>query len=98
MDSLPGFSIPVQTSSETRPAPCTMNTGISSMVNWPECGADPSNADVVNGLELYVLLPCVSAQARHGVASKFYLAPSVTRLERQNGTGVLSAGIFLAIC
>jgi hypothetical protein len=93
MGSPPGFSLPVQTGSEIRPAPCTMNTGIFSKVNWPECGADPSNADVVNGLELYVRLPCVSAQARRGVTSKLYLNESVTSLERQNGTGVLSARI-----
>jgi hypothetical protein len=64
------FSVPAQTSSEDHPASCTMGTGCFLGVKWLGYGVDHppcSTAEVANGLELYLHLPTVPAQALQGV-------------------------------
>jgi hypothetical protein len=55
---------------------CTVGVGCFLLVQWPGCGADYpplSVAMVVNGLELYLCLPSVPADACHGTTFVFSL-------------------------
>jgi hypothetical protein len=47
--------------------PPTIGTGNFSRVKWTQRDANPSSANVANGLKLFVRFPCVSAQTYHGV-------------------------------
>ena len=66
--------MPVQTGPETQPASCTLGPESFPGVKRPGRGADhpPSSCAVTaNGLELYLRLPSVSAEARCGVTFTF---------------------------
>ena len=74
------FSVPFQIGPEAHPASCTMGTGSFQGVKWLGRGADhppPPSAKVANGLELFLRLPSVPAQACYGVPFTSYL-PVIT--------------------
>ena len=72
--------MPVQIGPRAHPVSRTMGTGSLPGVKWLGRGADhppPSSAEVANGLEIYLCLPSVPAQACHGVTFTSYL-PEIT--------------------